>query len=818
MILMKKFSIILFFIALVFSCKNVYAVEANICDYSKEFLDWVKLSEDEKAAAEVIPTVCETNSKKALMNNITSNSYIKVKGDTFPTSYSLVSLGEVSPVRNQMQTGTCWAFTTNEMIETNLLKKNKVALSFSSRHLEYYTSRSFLDGTNYDGLNRVVNEGGNFFMSLNYLKNNYGPILESDMPFENNMNKLNLSSIQNKNVAADVNTTFLLPNGDSSCTDSVKNAIKSHLMNYGAVGTMITMKKPSVYYNESTYSYYYDGSEAVNHAVTIVGWDDNYATTNFSSSKRPSSKGAWLIKNSYGTSFGNNGYFYISYNDVRVCKALSGVYEVDFEFPEKLYTYDKYGYNTNLMLTNGGTTSYVATKFTKPSTKEYLTEITVGAYDYASIDLYVITSNKTISINNAVNVGNIVIPYGGYATYKLNEPIALPNTTFTIIAKYTHLSSSGPAVSAMIDGTPWDVVTSNTGESYLSINGTSFTDLVTALSGVEANAAITAGTVSKFETIQTDTTKSYKLYNNKTSTETINVTTTDIADNSQLTIKVLKKSDMSDQTSKFTITNNNVVSNSANVKVSAKSTAEETDYIVQISFNGKVVSVNLNVSKYEYVTSIIIEDAIVEVGKDLQLLPVVEPSTASNKTLKMTSSDTSIFTVTDGKIHGVKAGEANLIIEATDGSGVKKQIKVTVIDLLKSTSTYKLEENYIENVPSETTYSEFITNINITASDTIKILGIDGEEVTKGNIGTGFKLRKTTSGQTSEFIIVIAGDSTGDGIINSADLLKIRQHLLEFITLKDEYFKASDITKDNIINSADLLKVRQHLLGMLEIK
>ena len=106
----------------------------------------------------------------------------------------------------------------------------------------------------------------------------------------------------------------------------------------------------------------------------------------------------------------------------------------------------------------------------------------------------------------------------------------------------------------------------------------------------------------------------------------------------------------------------------------------------------------------------------------------------------------------------------------------------------------------------------------LTASDTIKILGIDGEEVTKGNVGTGFKLRKTTSGKTSEFVIVIAGDSTGDGIINSADLLKIRQHLLEFITLKDEYFKASDITKDNIINSADLLKVRQHLLGMLEIK
>lgn len=818
MILMKKFSIILFFIALVFSCKNVYAVEANICNYSKEFLNWVKLSEEEKEKTEVIPTVCETDSKKTMMNNITSNSYIKVKGETFPSSYSLVSLGEVSPVRNQMQTGTCWAFTTNEMIESNLLKKNKLALSFSARHLEYYTSRNFLDGTNYDGLNRVVDDGGNFFMSLNYLKNNYGPVLESDMPFENNTNKLYLSNIKNKPVAADVNTTFLLPNGESGCTDSVKNAIKSHLMNYGAVGTMIMFNRSSAYYNESTNSYYYNGTESVNHAVTIVGWDDNYAVTNFSSSRRPTTKGAWLIKNSYGTSFGDNGYFYVSYNDIRVCTALSGVYEVDFDFPDKIYTYDKHGYNIAVMLGNGSTTSYVASKFSKPATKEYLTEITVGAYDYASIDLYVITSNKQISINNAVKLGNVVIPYGGYATYKINEPIELPNNTFTIIAKYNHLSSSGAAVSAKIDGTPWDIVTSNYGESYVSINGTSFTDLASALSGIAANVAITAGTTSKLESIETDTTKNYKLYNNKTTTETINITTRDIADDSQLTVKVLKKSDMSDQTSKFTITNNKVVSNAADVKISAKSTAEATDYIVQISFNAKKVEVNLNVSKYEYVTSIIIEDAIVEVGKDLQLLPVVEPANASNKTLKMTPSDTSIFTVADGKIHGVKAGSANLTIEATDGSKVKKQIKVTVLDLLKSTSTYKLEENYIENVPNETTYSDFISNINKTASDTIKILGLDGKEVTKGNVGTGFKLRKTTSGKTSEYVIVIAGDSTGDGIINSADLLKIRQHLLEFITLKDEYFKASDITKDNIINSADLLKVRQHLLGMLEIK
>ena len=73
------------------------------------------------------------------------------------------------------------------------------------------------------------------------------------MPFENNMNQLYLSSVQNKIPAVDVNTSFLLPNGDGNCTDSIKNAIKNHLMNYGAVATSITMKqRPTVYYNELT--------------------------------------------------------------------------------------------------------------------------------------------------------------------------------------------------------------------------------------------------------------------------------------------------------------------------------------------------------------------------------------------------------------------------------------------------------------------------------------------------------------------------------------------------------------------------------------
>ncbi len=171
-----------------------------------------------------------------------------------------------------------------------------------------------------------------------------------------------------------------------------------------------------------------------------------------------------------------------------------------------------------------------------------------------------------------------------------------------------------------------------------------------------------------------------------------------------------------------------------------------------------------------------------------------------------------------------------------DGTGTSYKDEESVINLSKTENdvvklyaqwqedfSYKIndyehdEENkYISSVTVGTTLDEFVSHIKLNSNYTVKVDTKDVDD--KKIIYTGGKTKIYKDDELYvEYTNIVVGDVNGDGKINSADLLRVRQYLLGSAVLDNGYFLSSDINKDNVINSADLLRIRQYLLGIRPI-
>ena len=191
-------------------------------------------------------------------------------------------------------------------------------------------------------------------MSTAYLSRWSGPATEAADPYHawNDRPSPSVSPVKHTQEVL-----FLPLRASATDNDTIKQAV----MTYGAV-TMAFYYEGLPYYNSGTHAYYYNVTTNSNHEVAIVGWDDNYNTSNFAIT--PPGNGAFIVRNSWGTGWGDAGYFYISYYDKQVGEDDLAVFENAESTTnyDRVYQYDPLGWVSGFGY--GDTTAWFANVFT----------------------------------------------------------------------------------------------------------------------------------------------------------------------------------------------------------------------------------------------------------------------------------------------------------------------------------------------------------------------------------------------------------------------------------------------------------------------
>ena len=243
--------------------------------------------------------------------------------------------------------------------------------------------------------------------------------------------------------------------------------------------------------------------------------------------------------------------------------------------------------------------------------------------------------------------------------------------------------------------------------------------------------------------------------------------------------------------------------------------------------NGAVASIDIEVySKVENMEIDIDKITLFE-NDSYNLVVTIYPEDASNKNVIFSSLNNDIAKVSkDGKITGIKEGKTEILVKSED-SKIEKQIEVTVRKKLDE-SQLKFDKNLTikGNIISGFDYKNMtVENIKkyITTNYKIQFENYKEELLQDTALcGTGSKIKiikEETNEVLAEYVILLYGDVTGDGKINSVDLLILQRDILEIEKLDEIFKKAGNIAKNGKKpTSVDLLLIQRHILELKEIE
>ena len=379
-----------------------------------------------------------------------------VTGLSLPRCYDAREKGRVSPVKNQGELGTCWAFASLQALESRLLPYE--AWDFSEDHMS--SNPNF--GLGQEG-------GGDYTMAMAYLLSWQGPVTEAQDPYGDGSSPEDLRAVKH------VQEIRILPEMD-------RQRIKQAVYSGGGVQSSIYTDmgqagSRSGYFNQETGAYCFPESREPNHDVVIVGWDDDYPKENFS--VPVPEDGAFLCVNSWGTQFGQDGYFYVSYFDGNLGKI--NLFYSQAEEPDNydvIYQSDLCGWGAQIGF--GAETAWAVNVFTAGEEPELLGA--VGFYNTLENTDYQVSVVRQVPDHPAETdyrcFGGLKpdteghLDLAGYYTIPLARPVELqPGERFGVMVKLDTAGAVHP-IAIEYDGMDRKSrIDLSDGEGYISPDG-----------------------------------------------------------------------------------------------------------------------------------------------------------------------------------------------------------------------------------------------------------------------------------------------------------------------------------------------------------
>ena len=415
-----------------------------------------------------------------------------------PVSYDIRP--SMPAIRDQNPFGNCWTYSAMAATESNLITKKLASssdINLAEWYLTYYAFNN--ESSSRPAYSGTIDNGGNDWISCALLARGTGSIDDSKAPAPLSEDLVYAPTVTARQWKL-ANLLYLgMPDNvfEVQLTLSRQAMIKEALMKHGALSVGIYYPNKAdrsevIGDGQSMYSGP-DHKVVTNHAVTIVGWDDNYPATKFTITPKSGDvpvDGAWIIRNSWGDyTSSDKGHFYVSYLEPTLCDGVAYDTQAAPSY-DKVYQYDMLGlcgfmaydpFGLRGAASGGDNTLYFANMFPAEADE-----------NITSVSLYVAADDETVKIKIYTGCGDspvsgtlaaaqeVSFTEPGYHTITLDSGAAVrKGTRFSVVAEASSATTAylAPLQYKIYQYTERSVA--EAGHGFISADGKTFADIKT---------------------------------------------------------------------------------------------------------------------------------------------------------------------------------------------------------------------------------------------------------------------------------------------------------------------------------------------------